>query len=258
MPKKQRYSEENFFQTLWNYIPGIVHVLAVVALVFVAFNLIYGVVGTEEFVSDDFEFVAGSPLQREYNYQTGDASSNVTYVIFDDYQCPACRAFNDTKNEVIAAYADRVNIVRKHNPLTQIHTQALTAGRAVQAAGNQGVYDRYGDLVFERQDDLGNDTFKNIAQELDIDFDQWEDDWGSREIRRKVEQDQDDLNDTYLPESSFDGRTKAKGSGAGTPTNVVLLDGEVYDWWTGGQTLESISAVLDNALEGVKREELED
>lgn len=256
MSSKKLYKEESFFETLWKFTPGIIHILSIVALVIVIFNFAQGLIGTEEFNSDNFDFVAESPLQREYNYQVGDSESNVTYVIFDDYQCPACRAFNDTKNEIVGLYSDRVNIVRKHNPLS-IHANAPVAGRAVQAAHNQGKFEEFSDRIFENQDQLSVSFLEDIASGMDLDFDQWEDDWESREIRKQVEQDQDDLDEIFLLESSVTGRTKPAGTGAGTPTNIVLVDNEVYDWWSGGQSVSAISAILDNALEGVEREDVE-
>ena len=252
------YREEGFFEGLWNYIPGLVHVLSIVAFVAVVFNFATGLLfanSNDNF--DDFDLVGNSTLQREYNYQAGNADSNVTYVIFDDLQCPACRDFNPTKNEIIETYGDRVNIVRKHNPLTDIHTQALSAARAAEAANMQGQFPAFTNQVFDNQDQIGASLYESIAESLPLDFDQWDAAKDSREVRRRVEQDQDDLESIYLGTSSVTDRTKATGVGAGTPTNVVLVDGEFYDWWTGGATTEQISAILDNALAGVEREGVE-
>ena len=257
MPAKS-YREEGFFEGLWNYLPSLVRGLSVVAFVIVAFNFTTGFLfagSTESF--DNFEKVNDSLLQREYNYQTGNAESSVTYVIFDDLQCPACRQFNPTKNEIIDLYSDRVNIVRKHNPLTDIHAQALSAARAAEAANMQGQFDEYTNQIFENQDSISPSLYREIAESLSLDLDTWESDKESREVRRRVQQDQDDLEEAYLGTSSITDRTKSPGVGAGTPTNVVLLDGEFYDWWTGGATTEQVSQILDNALAGVEREGIE-
>lgn len=252
MKTNKLYKEESFFETLWNYIPGIVHVLSIVAFVVVLINFASGLVGGGS-SSDVGDLVDNSPLQREYNQVSGKEDSNVTYVVFDDYQCPACRAFNDTKKEVFAAYSDRVKLVSKHNPL-DIHIQAKSAGRAVEAAGNQDQFSEYGDKIFENQDRLSNDLLEDIARELNLDFEQWETDWQARETAKRVETDQKDLNNLFLPENSIFNVTKPAGEGVGTPTNVVLVDDEVYDWWSGGQSFEQISSILDDALEGKERE----
>ncbi len=254
MKTNKLYKEESFAQTLWNYVPGIVHFLSVVGFVVVIINFASGLVNGAGSTLDVGDFVDGSPLVREYNQVSGKEDSNITYVVFDDYQCPACRAFNPTKKEVFEAYSDKVRLVSKHNPL-DIHIQAKSAGRAVEAAGNQGKYREFGDKIFENQDSLSNDFLENLAVELGLDYDQWEKDWQSRETSKKVDTDQKDLNDLFFPTNSVYGITKPAGEGAGTPTNVVLRDGEVYDWWSGGLSFEQISEILDNAIDGVEREE---
>ena len=248
------YREEGFFEGLWRYLPSVLKVLSGAALLIVIFNFAAGILGEVEENFDNFALVEGSALQREYNYQVGNAESNVTYVIFDDYQCPACRQFNPTKSEIIAEYGDRVSIVRKHNPLRDIHVQAPSAARAVEAANIQGQFSEFGDAIFADQEQIGTRLYEDIARSLPLDFEQWERDKDSREVTRRVEQDQEDLENLFLDESSVNGRTKAVGVGAGTPTHVVLLDGEFYDWWTGAVTVEQAGSILENALSGVERD----
>ena len=68
------YREEGFFEGLWNYIPGLVHILSIVAFVAVVFNFATGLLfasSNDDF--DNFDLVGNSELQREYNYQTGNA-----------------------------------------------------------------------------------------------------------------------------------------------------------------------------------------
>jgi protein-disulfide isomerase len=240
---------------VWSNISEIIKVLSVIALVGVAINLVSNVLNNSDSVNTNYKFINESPLQREYNYNTGKADSKVTYVVFDDYQCPACKQYNSTKKEVFGKYSDKVNIVRKHNPLSEIHTSAILAGRAVQAAKNQDKFNEFGDAVFENQDKLNNSFLETVAKDQGLDVDKWNSD---REIRKQVEQDQEDLKNIYLPKSSIDDKTKPVGQGIGTPTSVILLDNEVYDWYSGVMTADQISKILDDALAGVEREVLKE
>jgi protein-disulfide isomerase len=256
MTSRKLYREENFFETLWSHLPGVIHLLSVVVLVGVLINFTSNFTNSADTNTDNFEFVNNSPLQREYNYTLGKADSNVTYVVFDDFQCPACRQFNSTKKDIFQTYGDRVNLVRKHNPLSEIHANATIAGRSVQAAGNQGKFAEFGDEIFDNQDKLTPTFLESIAKEQGLDFEKWQSDRDSRDIKKQVEQDQKDLSNVYLPKSSISDQTKPVGQGVGTPTNVVIVDNEIYDWWSGGASKEQISKILDDALAGVEREEL--
>ena len=74
-------------------------------------------------------------------------------VIFEyaDYQCSGCATVNPWIKEVLADYKDEVAIVYRNEPLTSIHPNAIAAASAVEAAGLQGYWEAYGDLVFANQ-----------------------------------------------------------------------------------------------------------
>jgi hypothetical protein len=257
MSSTKSYREEGFLEGFWNYLPNLVRILSIVGFFIVLINLGAGLLSKDSSSESGNSFVNNSPLQREYNYNKGKKDSKVTYVVFDDFQCPACKGFNETKDNVFSKYEDRVNIVRKHNPLDQIHVNARTAAKAVEAANSQGKYDEFGDDIFKNQERLNNTLLEEIAGNIGIDKTKWESDRGSRTIEKRVELDQDDLKKMYLDKSSFDKQTKKVGDGAGTPTNIILVDNKFYDWWTGGKSEEEISKVLDNALNGVVRDDIE-
>ena len=74
-------------------------------------------------------------------------------VIFEyaDYQCSGCATVNPWIKEVIQEYSDEVSVVYRTYPLTNIHPNAIAAASAVEAAGLQGYWEEYGDLIFENQ-----------------------------------------------------------------------------------------------------------
>jgi protein-disulfide isomerase len=99
----------------------------------------------------------------------GNASAPVTIVEFSDFQCPFCQRVAPTLKRVRETYGDKVRIVWKDFPLTQIHPEAFKAGEAAHCAGEQGKYWEYHDRLFANQQALQPDNLKKHAAELGLD-----------------------------------------------------------------------------------------
>ena len=84
----------------------------------------------------------------------GAPSAPVTIVEFSDYQCPFCAQVVPTLGRLLATYGERIRIIWKDFPLTDIHPQALTAAEAAHCAGEQGQYWQYHDRLFASQQAL--------------------------------------------------------------------------------------------------------
>ena len=103
----------------------------------------------------------------------GNPDAAVTLVKYSDLQCPACASSVPVVNEILAEYGDRLRFEYKHFPLP-IHNLAKQAARANEAAGQQGAFFAYQDLLFANQGVWKispNPTvlFFGYAEELDFD-----------------------------------------------------------------------------------------
>ncbi len=85
----------------------------------------------------------------------GGSNAKVTIVEFSDFQCPYCQRGYETLNQIKQAYGDRVKIVFKHFPLSQIHPLAQKASEAFECAREQGDDKawKFHDQLFEAQRD---------------------------------------------------------------------------------------------------------
>jgi protein-disulfide isomerase len=99
----------------------------------------------------------------------GPASAPVTLVEFSDFQCPFCQRVEPTLKRLKATYGDKLRIVWKDFPLTQIHPQAFKASEAAHCAGDQSKYWEFHDVLFNNQQALQPADLKRHATELGLD-----------------------------------------------------------------------------------------
>ncbi len=248
--------EDNFWQTIWEFLPGIIKFLSVIGIVLSLFNYFnLSALQRNNALVDNAKYDVS--IRRSYNHIEGNEASKVTLVYFVDHQCPYCRTNQTVMTEVKSEYKDKALFVYKHFPLESIHVYAKTAAKAVQAAGKQGKYTEFSAKAFDLQDGnkfTGN-NLEAIAKELNLDVEKWNQDRNSNLISQEIENDVKDLRDIELPANSS-GVSKPGGQlansakeGLGTPFSILYKDGKVMDWWSGGLDSQGIKARLDKALE---------
>ena len=99
----------------------------------------------------------------------GSATAPVTLVEYSDFQCPFCGRVMPTLKELRTKYGDKVRIVWKDFPLTQIHPQAFVAAQAGNCAREQGKFWEYHDRLFANQQALQPEFLKKYAGEVGLD-----------------------------------------------------------------------------------------
>jgi protein-disulfide isomerase len=166
----------------------------------------------------------------------GKQDSTVTVVEYADFQCPGCANFATTvEKQLKENYGDRIKYVYKHFPLTSLHRNAQKAAEASEAAGAQGKFWEYHDLLFSRQAEAETwniDRFTSYAQELGLDTTRFRQELIDNIYRQAVK---DSINEA-----------DAKGY-TGTPT--LEINGKKFEPTPGSvPTYEDISKELDKLL----------
>lgn len=105
----------------------------------------------------------------------GNSEATVTLVEYSDLQCPACASFVPAIADVMEQYGDSLRFEYKHFPLP-IHRNAIDAAVAAEAAGQQGQFFAYHDILFAKQQEWGvaanpRALFITYAESLDLDLD---------------------------------------------------------------------------------------
>jgi protein-disulfide isomerase len=158
----------------------------------------------------------------------GSASAPVTLVEFSDFQCPFCQRVAPTLKQVKEKYGDKVRVVWKDFPLTQIHPQAFKAGEAAHCAADQGKFWEYHDRLFANQQSLQPNDLKKHASDLGLDAAAFA---------------------TCLDTSKYGERVRdgvAEGSRLGVnSTPTIYINGRVL---SGAQPFETFVTVIDEEL----------
>ncbi len=92
--------------------------------------------------------VAGNTLVRTDSPSVGDENSKVTLVEFLDPECEACASIHPLVKELKAKYETKMRFVVRYMPL---HSNSVLAASAMEAAGEQGKYWEYMDIVYRAQ-----------------------------------------------------------------------------------------------------------
>ena len=184
--------------------------------------------------------LAGRPVR-------GNANAKVQVVVYDDFQCPYCALMHDQMvNTVLPQYGEKLKVVYKDYPLTEIHPWATHAAVNANCVGAQNgtAYWEYADKVHGELDKLNkNDKGEKrplIEQTNRLDA-------IANEVGKKHGLDAEKLNacvkaqDTKAVMASH-----AEGDSLGVDsTPTLFINGERI---AGAAPIDDLRAVLDRAL----------
>ena len=176
-------------------------------------------------------------VNDEYGVVVGDDSAPKTITIYEDFQCPVCRAFELASTEQVRAGVEAGKVKVEYRLVSfldnasknQYSSRATNAAMVVLDASGTDVFWKFHDLLFSNQPEEGtagpgNDQLIALAVEAGAD---------PNEVTDPIENGQFDqwvLNATDQ---------MSKNGVTGTPT--VLIDGER----AGATPADSLAAVLD-------------
>jgi protein-disulfide isomerase/Skp family chaperone for outer membrane proteins len=99
----------------------------------------------------------------------GPANAPVTIVEFSDFECPYCGGLFPTLQEIEKKYAEKIRVVYRQYPLTNLHPHAQKAAEASLCADEQKRFWDFHDSLFGNQQDLTVDALKRRAADMKMD-----------------------------------------------------------------------------------------
>lgn len=79
----------------------------------------------------------------------GNANAKITIAEYSDLECPFCKQFHQTMQQVMQANANDVKWVYRHMPLDSLHSKARIEANAAECASEQGKFWEFTDSVFK-------------------------------------------------------------------------------------------------------------
>lgn len=157
----------------------------------------------------------------------GPGDAPVLIVEFSDFQCQYCGIFaRETLHPLLERYKDQIRFV--YRDFVIYGPMSLQAAVAAECANEQGAFWPYHDRLFERQNSLTPDFFLAMADELNLDTQQFARCVGDPAVEDEVKAD------------TAAGRALGL---RGTPT--FYINGRIL---VGAQPLEAFAAVIDEEL----------
>jgi protein-disulfide isomerase len=151
------------------------------------------------------------PLDETIDHVRGPVEGHLI-LEYGDYECPYSRQAFREIHRLERRPGTRVRFAFRHFPLTQIHSHALAASVAAEAAARQGRFWDMHELLFHRQRALEDDDLRRYATELGLDVERFDNAKSGAAVYERVRRD---------VESGL-----ASGEVRGTPT--IFVDGVVH------------------------------
>lgn len=176
----------------------------------------------------------------EKDHVRGAKNAKVTLVEFSDTECPFCKRFHSTMQQVTEKYPNDVRWVYRHFPLDSLHAKARKEAEATECAAELGGEEKfwpYLDRLFEvtpSNDRLELSELPNIADFVGLNRAKFEECLKSgRHAGRVAEQ---------LADASNAG-------GDGTPYTVLIAPNGEKIPLSGALPFEKVAQVIDRALQ---------
>lgn len=132
------------------------------------------------------------PDVTDKDYYRGGKNAKVVLVEYSDYECPFCKSFHPTMQQVMKEYGDKIKWVYRHFPLS-FHANAQKEAEAAECAGKLGgneAFWNYTDALFEQTTSNGTgfalDKLVPLATEQGLNESEFKQCLDSGEMAQKV------------------------------------------------------------------------
>ena len=169
----------------------------------------------------------------------GNKNAKLTLVEYSDLECPFCKRFHPTMQELLKTYGDKIRWVYRHFPLS-FHANAQKEAEATECVAELGGNDKFWeftDKIFERTEANGTgfalDKLGPLASELGVNQAEFQTCLDSGKYEKLVK------------DQIEDGST---GGVSGTPATFVIDSKGNSQIVVGAQPIEAFKTIIDQEL----------
>ncbi|MFH0712865.1 MAG: DsbA family protein [Candidatus Jorgensenbacteria bacterium] len=189
------------------------------------------------------------PLSKD-DHVRGVSDSAVIVVEYSDLECPYCKDFHNTMQQVLSEYDGKMALAYRHFPLDSIHSKARKEAEASECAAELGgneTFWAYIDRIFEitpSNNGLDLTLLPNVAEYVGLNSNEFRSCLDSGKMAESINEDMEDVTKLNAWSQQNTGRS------IGTPYSVVVNNktGE-STVIPGALPLEQIKLVIDQVLE---------
>jgi len=175
----------------------------------------------------------GRPVSAD-EHILGNKNAKIVIVEYSDTECPFCKTFHTTMQQVVKDRSD-VAWVFRHYPIPQLHSKATREAEATECAWGQGGNDafwEYTNRLFEvttSNDGLDESELPKIAQYVGLNVSAFNNCLSTGKYKEKVASDVSD---------------GVKAGVRGTPSSFILVKGKLVNSIPGAMPYASIIEML--------------
>ncbi len=104
----------------------------------------------------------------------GPASASVSIIEYGDFECVLCGQAHAAIKIILNHFGERVRFAFRHYPQVEAHPHAELAAEAAEAAGAQGYFWPFYDVLFEHQEHLKEKHLRQYAQQIGLDLERYD------------------------------------------------------------------------------------
>jgi protein-disulfide isomerase len=125
----------------------------------------------------------------ERDHIRGSLEAPVQLVEYADYECPHCGRAYWVIKQLRDELGDRLAVVFRNFPVTEVHPRAQSVAEALEAASAQGFFWEMHDWFYEHQHELEGLDLERHARVLGLDMERWHRDTLRGAYRDRVRED---------------------------------------------------------------------
>lgn len=183
---------------------------------------------------------AVSPVTED-DHVRGNIDAPITIIEYSDLECPFCKRFHSTLQQVVEAYGNDVSWVYRHFPLVGLHQKAHIEAVASECAASLGGNDAFWGFV----DQFFTLSPSNDGTDLDSVFPLIVENIGISETAFE----ECVADERFAEQVDADTSEATASGGQGTPWNVVIGPDDTMYGVSGAWSFEQMSALIDTLLE---------